>query len=159
MDRINSIINEVISEEINRQLISEGVLDDIKSLLRGFQKKIHKNDEEKKEEKRLRKSLSKEKHGKKKLRKTKNGGKVYYDYNDYELKHKKISKADSDSIKDTVDTENTDIAAVGRKVFPKHTEEGAQSQLRKILNGERPMTKDVATKLSKMISKGQIAVK
>ena len=45
------------------------------------------------------------------------------------------------------------------KVFPNHTEEGAQSQLRKILNRERPMTKDVASKLEKMISSGQLAVK
>ena len=84
---------------------------------------------------------------------------MYYDYNDYERKHRKISKGDSDSIKNTVDMENTDIAAVARSVFPDHTEEGAQSQLRKILTGERPMTKDVASKLEKMISRGQIAVK
>ena len=115
--------------------------------------------EDLRKERKLKKKAEKEKKGTKKLRRTKNGGKIYYDYNDYERKHRKISKGDSDSIKNTVDMENTDIAAVARSVFPDHTEEGAQSQLRKILTGERPMTKDVASKLEKMISRGQIAVK
>ena len=43
-------------------------------------------------------------------------------------------------------------------VFPDHTKNGAQSQLRKIMNGERPMTNDVANKLNKMISRGNVAV-
>ena len=81
------------------------------------------------------------------------------DYNDYERKHRKLAKGDTDSITDTVDQENTDIAAVARSIFPDHTEEGAQSQLRKILNHERPMTKDVASKIERMISRGRIAVK
>ena len=74
-------------------------------------------------------------------------------------KNKKISKADIDSIIDTVDMEKTNLAAIARIIFPKHTEEGAQSQLRKILNRERPMSKRVASMLEKLISSGQIAVK
>ena len=75
------------------------------------------------------------------------------------MKNKKISVGDASSIRNTVDTEKTNIAAVARELFPDHTEEGAQSQLRKILNGERPMTKKLASKIEKMISAGQIAVK
>ena len=44
------------------------------------------------------------------------------------------------------------------KVYPDHTKNGAQSQLRKVMNGERPMTDDVANKLNKMISRGNVAV-
>ena len=96
---------------------------------------------------------------KKKLRRTKNGGKMYYDYNDYEKKNPKISMGDANSIRNSIDTERTNIAAVARDLFPDHTEEGAQSQFRKIINGERPMTKKVASKIEKLISRGKIAVK
>jgi hypothetical protein len=78
---------------------------------------------------------------------------------DYERKNVKSSAANAEQIRMRIDQENTDIAAVARKVFPHHTDEGAQSQLRKILNGDRPMTKRVASILSDMISSGQIAVK
>jgi hypothetical protein len=78
---------------------------------------------------------------------------------DYDRKNVKSSAADAEQIRTRIDPENTDIAAVARKVFPRHTDEGAQSQLRKILNGERPMTTRVANILSDMISSGQIAVK
>ncbi len=159
MDRIDNIINEVVNESLGREILSESILDDIKNLLKGFKNKHHKSSEDKRKERKLKKKAKKEKEGKKKLRRLKNGGKEYYDYHDYERKHRKISKGDSDSISDEVDQDNTDIAAVARSIFPDHTDEGAQSQLRKILNGERPMTKDVASKLEKMISRGKIAVK
>lgn len=161
MIKIDNIINESINKAINESVITEGVLDDIKNLLKAFKNKdkssMSKEDLRKK--RRLKKKAEKAKKGSKKLRRTKNGGKTYYDYNDYERKHRKLAKGDTDSITDTVDQENTDIAAVARKIFPDHTEEGAQSQLRKILNHERPMTKDVASKIEKMISRGKIAVK
>ena len=67
--------------------------------------------------------------------------------------------ADYYKITDSIDQEKTDIAAVAREVFPDHTDEGAQSQLRKILNGERPMTEPIAEKLRSLIAKGQVAVK
>jgi hypothetical protein len=51
------------------------------------------------------------------------------------------------------------MAAIARELFPDHTEEGAQSQFRKIVNGERPMTKRIASKIEKMIAAGEIAVK
>lgn len=161
MDNIDIIINEVIDEQLysGKGMITESSLDDIKNLLKAFKNKFNKSKEDKRKERKLEKKAEKEKRGTKKVRKTKNGGKTYYDYHDYERKHRKISKGDFDSIRNSIDVENTDIAAVARKIFPYHTDEGAQSQLRKILNGERPMTKDVAAKLEKMISRGQIAVK
>jgi hypothetical protein len=87
------------------------------------------------------------------------GGVKLVSKDDYDRKNVKSSAADAEQIRTRIDQENTDIAAVARKVFPGHTDEGAQSQLRKILNGERPMTKRVANILSDMISSGQIAVK
>jgi len=159
MKKINNIIQETIDNFVNESIISEGTLDDIKSLLKAFKNKSNLSQDDLRKERKLKKKAEKAKKGTKKLRRTKGGGKVYYDYNDYERKHRKLAKGDTDSITDTVDQENTDIAAVARSIFPDHTEEGAQSQLRKILNHERPMTKDVASKIERMISRGRIAVK
>lgn len=159
MDRLDNII----TESIRKVILSE----ESESLKDIFQKyydtKNHKKKEKTKDEERKERKERKEKHKKKKgtkrLRRTVNGGKQYYDYDEYERKNRKISHGDADSVRSAVDQTNTDIAAVARSVFPDHTEEGAQSQLRKILNGERPMTKNVASKLNKMISAGKVAVK
>lgn len=159
MKKIDNIIQETIDNFVNESILSEGTLDDIKGLLKAFKNKSNLSQDDLRKERKLKKKAEKAKKGTKKLRRTKGGGKVYYDYNDYERKHKKLAKGDTDSITDTVDQENTDIAAVARNIFPDHTEEGAQSQLRKILNHERPMTKDVASKIERMISRGRIAVK
>lgn len=143
------IINVIITEEINK-VINEDFMGeksnhhgDVANLINGYLHKHKKNKDPQK----------------KKLRKMKNGGKEYYDYDDYELKNKKISNGDASSVRSSIDDEKTNIAAVARDLFPDHTEEGAQSQLRKIINGERPMTKKIASKIEKMISAGQIAVK
>jgi hypothetical protein len=95
----------------------------------------------------------------KRSRKKKGGGREYYDYDDYLSKETKASVADADDLINSIDQEKTDIAAVARDVFPHHTPEGAQSQLRKILNKERPMTQRVARKLREMLDSGQIATK
>ena len=143
------IINAIITEEINK-VIKEDFMgeksnnnDDVANLINGY----------------LHKHKKKSTPQKKKLRKLKNGGKTYYDYDDYEIKNKKVSIGDASSVRGSIDTEKTNIAAVARELFPDHTEEGAQSQLRKIINGDRPMTKNIASKIEKMISAGQIAVK
>lgn len=160
MRNIDNIIQEVIKEEIaSKSILSESALDDIKELLSDYQNKSNKSKEDLKKERTLKKKLAKEKRGRKKVRKTRGGGKTYYDYHDYERSHRKTNKADTDSIIDTVDQNNTDIAAVAKEVLPDHTPEGAQSQLRKILNHERPMTSNVASKLQTMISRGKVAVK
>lgn len=162
-------IDKIITEEINRFILGEGVLDDLKSIFRDYTKKkgdkksSSENDGESKEKKREKRKKDKEREKKnkhsKRLRKTVNGGKTYYDYDDYERKNRKTSKTDADSIRNAVDQENTDIRALADDIFPNHTKNGAQSQLRKILNGERPMTKTVASKLNKSISSGKAAIK
>lgn len=65
----------------------------------------------------------------------------------------------ANSIISKINMDTLDLAAAARKVFPAHTPEGAQSQLRKILHHERPMTYKVARKLNKMISQGIIPVR
>lgn len=102
-----------------------------------------------------------EKYGKNQTRTRKKigGGRESYSLKDYQRLNGTISDSDAEQIRSRIDQKATDIAYVARKVFPHHTDEGAQSQLRKILNGERPMTKRVYNKLSSMIDSGEIAVK
>lgn len=143
--KLNTIISEEIDKVLNEELIQEKMgISDIASMIKNF---LHG------------KKKHTEKPKKKKIRKLAGGGEEVYDYDEYEKKNKKISTGDANSIRQTIDTEKTNMAAVARELFPDHTEEGAQSQFRKIVNGERPMTKNIASKVEKMISGGQIAVK
>ena len=151
--RVNAIITEAINKVINEDFMSEFATNkphhhnhsDAQDLVQKyFGHKKKKNDKPKK---------------KMKIRKMAGGGEKMYDYDEYERKNRKISNGDANSIRRTIDTEKTNIAAVARELFPDHTDEGAQSQFRKIINGERPMTKNIASKVEKMISSGQIAVK
>ena len=156
----NSKIDRIINEEVSN-VITEGVMDDIGKLIAKTLAKIGK----KKKKRNKKKDKEAEKKRKKKedkpdmRRKLVVGGSKMYDYDDYQEKHKKVNTADYNKIADSIDQEKTDIAAIAREVFPDHTDEGAQSQLRKVLNGERPMTEPVAEKLRELIAKGQVAVK
>ena len=87
------------------------------------------------------------------------GRSTLYDYDSYEKSNKELSHGDANTISRQIDTDKTNIASVARDIFPDHTEEGAQSQLRKIINGDRPMTNKVASKLDKLISMGKVAKK
>lgn len=143
-DRIDTIINEAIDNVLNEDFFGEkkshhdnGVGDLINHYFRKHKKKKNK----------------------KKLRKMAGGRSRYYDYDEYKNSNREVSKADSSSLSQEIDMDKTNIAAVARDLFPDHTEEGAQSQLRKILKGERPMTDKIASKLGKMVAGGKVAKK
>ena len=148
-NRIDTIISESIDKVLNEDFFDEkknrhhkdvGV----KELLSDF---LHKHKKKDKKKKRI------------KLRKMAGGRRRYYDYDDYQRSNKDVSKGDAASIINRIDQEKTNIAAIARELFPDHTEEGAQSQLRKILNGERPLTAKMAAKLEKLIAAGKVALK
>lgn len=101
----------------------------------------------------------KKKSSKYKSKKKKGGGSERYDYSSYVAKEGgKLSKGDQYDVGGDIDQDNTNIAAVSRKIFPDHTKTGAQSQLRKILNGTRPMTRRVARILKRMKSSNEVAL-
>ena len=142
-------IDSIITEEINKKImINED--NSMKDLFAKLLKALNKS-----KKKKLKKDDDKPQMRKKKVV----GGTQEYDYNEYQRKNTKLSKSDFDKVAKSIDQNLTDIAAVARKVYPDHTDEGGQSQLRKVLNGDRPMTRPVAKKLKTMISRGQIAVK
>lgn len=140
MDRIDIIINESIDRVLTEDFFGESHKNDVAHLIKHY----------------LRRKKNKKK---KKLRKKSNGRSEYYDYDDYKEANKELSKGDTSSVIKSIDTEKTNIAAIARELFPDHTDEGAQSQLRKILNGERPLTSKMARKLKKMIAMGKVAIK
>lgn len=150
-------IDEIISEETKKFILSEASSNVLKDDLKNFLKNVKKH----------KSSLDKKRHESKKegkentlrTKKTAKGGKVTYDYEDYKEQHKDISKGDTMSLVNSIDQDRTNIRDLAQDIYPDHTEAGAQSQLRKVLNGERKMTKDVAHKLSKGITSGKIAVK
>lgn len=147
-------IDSIITEEINKTImINED--NSVKELFSKLINVLNKNKNGKSKKKKFKKDDDKPQIRKKKVV----GGTQEYDYNEYERKNTKLSKSDFDKVAKSIDQDLTDIAAVARKVYPDHTDEGGQSQLRKVLNGERPMTRPVAKKLKTMISRGQIAVK
>lgn len=145
---INNIISEAINHVINEDFMDEKKHnkkndnhDGIADLIKDF---LHKH---------------KKKKSKRRLRKMAGGRSKYYDYDSYKQSNKDLAFGDASSIISKIDMEKTNIAAIARELFPDHTEEGAQSQLRKILNGERPLTNKIASKLDKMIAAGKVALK
>ena len=170
---MNDFIKNIVNEEINKAIISGDIILEskkdekieivrrkLKALKDKYKNKGYSDKEAlKKAIKKYKEKLKKRKEKELRRRKKRGGGTDLYDYKRYKELYRDVSSGDYKQLTDRIDQEKTDIAAVAREVFPKHTDEGAQSQLRKILNGERPMTNRVAQKLEDMISAGQIAVK
>lgn len=48
-----------------------------------------------------------------------------------------LSKSDEDYVRNILKKPEVNLAAIARKVYPDHTDEGAQSQLRKAIEGEK----------------------
>lgn len=170
---MNDFIKNIVNEEINKAIISGDIILEskkdekieivrrkLKALKNKYKNKGYSDKEAlKKAIKKYKEKLKKRKEKELRRRKKRGGGTDLYDYKRYKELNRDVSSGDYKQLTDRIDQEKTDIAAVAREVFPKHTDEGAQSQLRKILNGERPMTNRVAQKLEDMISAGQIAIK
>lgn len=145
------------------QIIEEGAgTETLKNLLQTVIKKINKLST--KVEKR-KSSTNKEKKNEDKSKttlpkiRTKNAGRgrrETYDYAEYEQNHREVDASLAQTIINRINTELLNVAAVARLVFPDHTDEGAQSHLRKILKGEKKMTQDVADTLLHLIDTGMI---
>ena len=160
-ERFNQIFNEELTrfiEEKNRKSINEdlegllgdlmGQINDLSSDIKKKKEKKGKDEDEDDDEK---KNL--------KTKKLAGGGHEFYDYDEYKKTHKTTAAADTDELRAQIDMDRNNIKDIGEWLFPDHTPEGAQSQLRKILTGERDMTDDVASKLEKGINGGKIATK
>ena len=72
-----------------------------------------------------------------------NGQRGDFDYDHDKKNNPNISTGDQDSLANDLDSPIINIAAIAKEVYPDHTDEGAQSQLRKKIKGE---TSDSGTK-------------
>ena len=153
---IMDYIGQIIREEVDKLIIAEKVykpgqeeaFKKIRSLQLKYQHKGYSDKEAlNKAIKKYKEKLKKKKESEFRLKKKKGGGRERYNYSRYKEKNRDVSSGDYRQLADRIDQDNTDIAAVAREILPDHTDEGAQSQLRKILNGERPMTSVIAQRL------------
>lgn len=119
-------IDRLISEEIHRYL-QENVFDEN---MYGENSFFEKKKKKKKEE--PKKSL---KDIKKKGKKLKNGRRGDFNVKADRDTNPNINKQDAADISDIIDSDIVNTAAVAQKVYPDHTPEGAQSQLRKKIKG------------------------
>ena len=156
-----NIIDSIINEEIYNMRINEAKHPVSKEVIDAFKRFLKSRAEHKRNNQDTNKKNTKKKANTKdiKVRKLAGGGTQKYDFNDWKRSNIEINKDLAISIISKINMDTLDLAAAARKIFPSHTPEGAQSQLRKILHKERPMTYKVARKLNKMISQGIIPVK
>ena len=119
-------IREIINEEIQKVILEKK---------KSSSKKSSKKKSDKKKDKEdnpyafngIRKNAIKKKGGKR----------GDFDYYKQERENAKINSADNNLLADRLDDDTLNIAAIARKLYPDHTPEGAQSQLRKKIKKER----------------------
>ena len=115
-------IDKIISEEINKHIVENIVSEEINSFLNenGFfetkKKKGPKNTG-------------------KNAKKLRNGLRTDFNYKLDRETNPNLNNQDSEDLIDILDSPYVDLAAVAQDIYPDHTPEGAQSQLRKKVKG------------------------
>lgn len=113
-------INKIISEEIDRFLTEDF----------GLSEKAKKTPKKKKKNK-----SKKEKDILKNGKKLTNGRRMDFNAKQDRETNPNLNNQDSEDLASLVDSPYIDLAAVAQDVYPDHTPEGAQSQLRKKIKG------------------------
>lgn len=115
-------IDNIITESIN-EFLAEDIFDEVKKKKTHKKKKYHKE--------------KKSKDVKKKGKKLTNGRRGEFNVKYDRETNPNLTDADAEDLIDMVDTDVINLAAVAKKVYPDHTPQGAQSQLRKKIKGLR----------------------
>ena len=120
-------LNNIILEEIDNFLNENLIL---------ISERKHKS---KKRKKRKEKGKGKTKNGRKKnkSKKLKGGLRTSFDYEIDKITNPNLNNQDAEELNNLVDSDVINTAAVAHKVYPHHTRQGAQSQLRKKIKGLR----------------------
>lgn len=120
-------IDKIISEEINKHIVKNIISEEIDSFLNenGFFEAKKKKAKKKKGPKDTGKNA-------KKLR---NGLRTDFNYKKERETNPNLNNQDSEDLIDILDSPYVDLAAVAQDIYPDHTPEGAQSQLRKKVKG------------------------
>ena len=121
-------IDKIISEEINKHIVENIISEEINSFLNenGFF-------EAKKKKKKAKKKGPKDTG--KNAKKLRNGLRTDFNYKRERETNPNLNNQDSEDLIDILDSPYVDLAAVAQDIYPDHTPEGAQSQLRKKVKG------------------------
>jgi hypothetical protein len=119
-------IDKIISEEINKHIVENIVSEEINSFLNenGFFEA-----KKKKAKKKGPKDTGKN------AKKLRNGLRTDFNYKRERETNPNLNNQDSEDLIDILDSPYVDLAAVAQDIYPDHTPEGAQSQLRKKVKG------------------------
>ena len=166
-NRLNFIIENAVEKYIMENAVDEITKKQFKHSTKSFVNKIKDKLENKSVDNNPDKDNNSkdddEKFGPKDIRKNakkqKGGSRGNFNAKADAMYNSKINDLEQGKLSDILNNGPFNISKIAQEVFPDHTDEGAQSQLRKILNGERPMTEPIAEKLRALIAKGQVAVK
>ena len=104
-------INQIITEEINRYLNEDIFAEKAKEPKKGPKDVV------------------------KKGKKLKNGLRTDYNAKRERETNPNLNNQDAEDLNDILDSDYIDVAALARDIYPDHTPEGAQSQLRKKIKG------------------------
>lgn len=120
-------IDKIISEEINKHIVENIISEEIDSFLNenGFFEAKKKKAKKKKGPKDTGKNA----------KKLKNGLRTDFNYKRDRETNPNLNNQDSEDLIDILDSPYVDLAAVAQDIYPDHTPEGAQSQLRKKVKG------------------------
>jgi hypothetical protein len=119
-------IAKIKSEEINKHIVENIISEEINSFLNenGFFEA-----KKKKAKKKGPKDTGKN------AKKLKNGLRTDFNYKQERETNPNLNNQDSEDLIDILDSPYVDLAAVAQDIYPDHTPEGAQSQLRKKVKG------------------------
>ena len=117
-------IDRIINEEINKY-INESVLTENGFMENSFVEAKKKKDKDKDEPRDIGK----------KAKKLKNGRRGEYNFKKERETNPNLNAQDAEDISSILDSDYINVAALAQDVYPDHTREGAQSQLRKKIKG------------------------
>lgn len=130
-------IDKIITEEINRFINEDIILErarhrDTVGGLTALSDKGNEHNEKIKSKPKKKKSL---KDVVKKGKKLKNGLRADFNAKQDRETNPNLNNQDAEDLNDILDSDYIDVAALARDIYPDHTPEGAQSQLRKKIKG------------------------
>jgi hypothetical protein len=117
-------IDRIINEEINKY-VNESILMENGFMENSFVETKKKKDKDKDEPRDIGK----------KAKKLKNGRRGEYNFKKERETNPNLNAQDAEDISSILDSDYINVAALAQDVYPDHTREGAQSQLRKKIKG------------------------
>ena len=136
---VNSRINENKSNKID-EIITECIISEISKKEKKEKKNVKRlkkdvNDAAKRGKKSSKERVKKAKDVLKNAKKLRRGLRTDFDIKKERETNPNLNNQDAEDLNDILDSDLIDVAALAKRVYPDHTPQGAQSQLRKKIKG------------------------